>query len=69
MFRPYISVETSASLFFSFKIYPETARKQKRRLGVNLSHEFSQNLFLETAPLQFITETPLSGPVDEADMS
>lgn len=43
MFRPYISAETSASFFFSFKIYPETARKQKRCLGVNLRHEFSQN--------------------------
>lgn len=43
MFTPYISAETSASFFFSFQICPETARKQKRCLGANLSHEFSQN--------------------------
>lgn len=43
VFRPYISAKTSTSFFFSFKIYQETAWKQKRCLGVNLSHEFSQN--------------------------
>ena len=29
MFRPYISAETSASFFFSFQIYPESARGNK----------------------------------------
>lgn len=47
MFRPYISAETSASFFLLLllilEIYPETARKQKLCLGVNLSHEFSSN--------------------------
>lgn len=42
MFSPYISAETSASFFFSFKIYQKTARKQKRCLGANLGHDFPQ---------------------------
>lgn len=40
MSSPYISAETSASFFFSFKIYEMTARKQKRCLGANLGHDF-----------------------------
>ncbi|CAJ1083833.1 Hypothetical predicted protein [Xyrichtys novacula] len=45
VFRSYISAGTSASFFFPFKIYPKTARKQKRSQGVNVSHEFSKNYF------------------------
>lgn len=58
MFSPCISVKTSTSLFFSLKIYPKNGMETKK--SANPQPWISPILFQETAPLQFITATPLS---------
>ena len=70
MFRPYISTETSASLFFfSFHILPRDSTETKTVFKCESEPWISPKLFLETALLQSITETPLSGRAQRADMS